>query len=80
MGIYTICRDLTHRITGENMEFLRLFVIFNLCVNLHASSCDQQMCLCMDRIVSCVGVNFPNFYYRPYTSQFCTSKMFRWII
>ena len=48
------------------MEFLRLFVIFNLCVQLHTTSCDKQMCLCMDGIVSCVGVNFPNFYYRPY--------------
>ena len=48
------------------MEFLRLFVIFNLCIQLHATSCDQQKCLCMDGIVSCVGVNFPNFYYRPY--------------
>ena len=74
-GIYTIYGDLTHRITvlhfqirflAETMEFLRLFVIFNLCIQLHATSCDQQMCLCMDGIVSCVSVNFPNFYYRPY--------------
>ena len=33
---------------------------------MHATSCDQQICICMDGIVSCVSVNFPNFYYRPY--------------
>ena len=45
---------------------MRLFVFFNLCIQIHATSCDQQMCLCIYGIVSCVGVNFPNFYYRPY--------------
>ena len=48
------------------MEILKLFVSCNLFIQLYATSCDQQMCLCMDGIVSCVGVNFPNFYYRPY--------------
>ena len=48
------------------MEFLKIFIICNLVIQLHATSCDQQMCLCMDGIVSCIGVNFPNFYYRPY--------------
>ena len=48
------------------MEFLKLFIVFILCFQLHATSCDEQMCLCMDGIVSCVGVNFPNIYYRSY--------------
>ena len=48
------------------MEFLKLFVIFNLCIQIHATSCDQQICIYMDGIVSCVSVIFPNFYYRPY--------------
>ena len=48
------------------MEILKLIVFLNLCIQMHATSCDQRICICMDGIVSCVGVNFPNFYYRPY--------------
>ena len=48
------------------MEILKLFVFLNLCIQMHATSCDQRICICMDEIVTCVSVMYQNFYYRPY--------------
>ena len=48
------------------MEFLKLFIILNLFVQIRGTTSDQQIYVSMNGITSCVNVIFPKFIYRPF--------------